>query len=76
MGTILAKLQRIMSKKRFEPKVKKKRIVFEVEEHPTKCCECLFGGTCPYECAFSGKLDCAKYNLGTLKLIEIKEVEG
>ena len=66
---------RIMSKKRFETKVKKVRVTFEVEERPTNCCECLFGGTCPYECAFSGKLDCAKYNLGTLKLVEIKDVE-
>lgn len=55
--------------------VKKKRIVFEVEERPTNCCECAFGGTCPYACAFSGKLDCAKYNLGTLRLVEIKDVE-
>ena len=64
-----------MSKKRFQTSVKKKRIVFEVEERPTNCCECLFGGTCPYACAFSGKLDCAKYHLGTLKLIELKDVE-
>lgn len=28
-----------MGKKRFETKVKKVQIVFEVEEHPTKCCE-------------------------------------
>ena len=65
-----------MSKKRVETKVKKVRVTFEVEERPTNCCECLFGGTCPYECAFSAKLDCAKYNLGTLKLVEIKDVEG
>ena len=49
--------------------------MFEVEEHPTKCCECLFGGTCPYACAFSGKLDCARYNLGTLKLVGVKDIE-
>lgn len=55
--------------------MKKKRIVFEVEERPTNCCECVFGGTCPYACEFSGKLDCAKYNLGTLRLIEVKDAE-
>lgn len=64
-----------MGKKRFVPEVRKKRIVFEVEERPTGCCECVFGGICPYECAFAKKLDCAKYNLGTLKLIEIKDLE-
>ena len=64
-----------MSKKRFQPEVRKKRIVFEVEERPTGCCECVFGGNCPYECAIAKKLDCAKYNLGTLKLIEIKDLE-
>lgn len=64
-----------MSKKRFIDNVKKKRIVFEVEERPTGCCECVFGGNCPYECAIAKKLDCAKYNLGTLKLIEIKDLE-
>lgn len=64
-----------MGKKRFQTSVKKKRIVFEVEERQTNCCECLFGGTCPYACAFSGKLDCAKYNLGTLRLVEVKDVE-
>ena len=64
-----------MSKKRVQTNVKKKRIVFEVEERSTNCCECLFGGVCPYACAFSGKLDCAKYNLGTLRLVEVKDVE-
>ena len=64
-----------MSKKRVQTNAKKKRIVFEVEERPTNCCECLFGGTCPYACAFSGKLDCAKYNLGTLRIVEVKDVE-
>lgn len=64
-----------MGKKKFLTNVKKKRIVFEVEERPTNCCECVFGRTCPYACAFSGKLDCAKYNLGTLRLVEIKDVE-
>lgn len=64
-----------MSKKKFLNSVKKKRVIFEVEEGPTRCCECLFGGTCPYACAFPGKLDCAKYNLGTLRLIEVNDVE-
>lgn len=58
-----------------QPEVKKKLVVFEVEEQPTKCCECLFGGFCPYSCAFSGKLDCAKYDLGSIRLVEIKEME-
>jgi hypothetical protein len=64
-----------MSKKKFFDSVKKKRVVFEIEERPTGCCECVFGGSCPYECDFAKKLDCAKYNLATLKLIEIKDVE-
>jgi hypothetical protein len=64
-----------MRKKTIEQPIKKKRIVFEVDETQTNCCECVFGGTCPYACAFSEKLDCAKYNLGTLRLIEIKDVE-
>ena len=64
-----------MSKKKFQTNVKKTRIVFEVEERPTNCCECLFGGTCPYACAFLGELDCAKYNLATLKLVEVKDME-
>jgi hypothetical protein len=64
-----------MRKKTIEQTIKKKRIVFEVDEKQTNCCECIFGGICPYECAIAKKLDCAKYNLGTLKLIEIKDVE-
>lgn len=64
-----------MSRKRVVTNVKKVQVVFEVEERPTNCCECVFGGSCPYACAFSGKLDCAKYNLGTLRLVEIKDVE-
>lgn len=64
-----------MGKKKKQPGIKKKLIVFEVEENQTKCCECLFGGVCPYACAFSGKLDCAKYDLGSIRLIEIKDVE-
>lgn len=64
-----------MRKKTIEQPIKKKRIVFEVDETQTNCCECVFGGTCPYACAFLEKLDCAKYNLATLKLIEIKDVE-
>ena len=64
-----------MGKKKKQPGIKKKLIVFEVEENQTKCCECLFGGVCPYACAFSGKLNCAKYDLGSIRLIEIKDVE-
>lgn len=64
-----------MNKKRFQTNAKKKRIVFEVEERQTGCCECVFGGTCPFACAFSGKLDCAKYNLDTLRIVEVKDVE-
>lgn len=64
-----------MGKKRFIEKVKKVRVTFEVEERHTRCCECLFGGTCPYVCAFLEKLDCAKYNLGSMRLVEIKDVE-
>lgn len=64
-----------MGKKKKQPEIKKKLIVFEVEENQTKCCECLFGGVCPYACAFYGKLDCAKYDLGSIRLIEIKDVE-
>ena len=36
-----------MSKKKEDPKPKKVLITFEVEEDPTNCCECIFGGTCP-----------------------------
>lgn len=50
-------------------------VVTEAVDVLRNCCECVFGGTCPYACAFSGKLDCAKYNLGTLRLVEIKDVE-
>lgn len=64
-----------MAKKRFETKVKKVRVVFEVEERPTGCCECVFGGSCPYQCAFAEKLECTKYNLSTLRLIDVKDVE-
>lgn len=65
-----------MSKKKVEAKPKKVQILFEAEVNPTKCCECLFGGTCPYSCAFAGKLDCATYDLGSIKVVEIKTVEG
>ena len=64
-----------MRKKKADNKPKKVRIVFEVDMNQTKCCECLFGATCPYACAWSGKLDCAKYDLGSLKLVEVKDVE-
>lgn len=64
-----------MGKKRFIENVKKVKVVFEVEERQTNCCECLFGGSCPYACAFSQKLDCSKYNLRTLKLVEVKPLD-
>lgn len=64
-----------MSKKKEAPKPRKVKITFEVEESQTHCCECLFGATCPYACAFAYKLDCAIYNLATLKLINIEPVE-
>ena len=62
-------------KKKEDLKPRKVQIIFEVEENQTRCCECLFGAVCPYACAFSGNLDCARYDLGTLELKEIKEVE-
>lgn len=62
-------------KKEEDPKPRKIQIIFEVEENQTRCCECLFGATCPYACAFSGKLDCARYDLSTLELKEVKEVK-
>ena len=65
-----------MRKKKEEPEPRKVQIVLEVEESQTHCCECLFGGTCPYACAFAGKLDCSKYNLATLELKEIKEIHN
>ena len=58
-----------------DQKPRKVQIVFEVEENQTKCCECLFGHVCPYACAFGDKLDCAKYDLGTLELKEIKTMD-
>ena len=58
-----------------DQKPRKVQIVFEVEENQTKCCECLFGHVCPYACAFGDKLDCAKYDLGTMVLKEIKTIE-
>ena len=64
-----------MKKKKEEVKPRKVRIVFEAEENHTNCCECLFGGTCPYVCGFSGKLDCSKLNLSTLELVSIVPVE-
>ena len=65
-----------MKKKKEEPKPRKVQIVLEVEESQTHCCECLFGGTCPYACALAGKLDFAKYNLSTLEVKDIKPIES
>ena len=64
-----------MAKDKTNPQ--KVRLVFEAEINPTKCCECVFGGTCPYVCAFANKLDCKTYDLSTLKFIgeEVKEEE-
>ena len=64
-----------MRKKKEEPKPRKLQLVFEVEESQTNCCECLFGAVCPYACAFSGKLDCSKLNLGSLELKSITPIE-
>lgn len=58
--------------KKKDDKPKKVIITFEAEESPTKCCECTFGGICPYTCYFSNKIDCSKINLATLELKEIK----
>lgn len=65
----------MVKKKKEDPNPRKVQIIFEVEENQTRCCECLFGATCPYACAFSGKLDCARYDLSTLELKEVKEVK-
>lgn len=64
-----------MSKKKEPAKPRKVRITFEVEESQTRCCECLFGATCPYACSLADKLDCAKYDLSTLELISIEPKE-
>lgn len=64
-----------MKTKKEDPKPRKVLITFEVEESQTHCCECLFGGTCPYVCSLAGKLDCAIYNLATLELKEIVPVD-
>lgn len=61
-----------MKRKKEEQKPGKVQVTFEVEESQTHCCECLFGGTCPYACGFASLLDCAKYNLSTLKLVSVK----
>lgn len=63
-----------MRKKKEIPKPKRVQIVLEVDEKSTKCCECVFGHVCPYACVFTGKLDCAKYDLGSVVLKEIKEI--
>ena len=60
-----------MSKKKEVPKPRKVKITFEVEESQTRCCKCLFGATCP----IAAKLDCAKYNLATLELLNVEPVE-
>lgn len=65
-----------MSKKKEDPKPRKVVLTFEVEESQTKCCECLFGATCPYSCTFADKVDCARYNLATLELISVEPKEG
>lgn len=64
-----------MKKKKETPEPRKVQIVLEVEENQTRCCECLFGGTCPYACAFAGKLDCAKYDLSSIVLKSIEPIE-
>lgn len=64
-----------MSKKKEAPKPRKVKITFEVEESQTRCCKCLFGATCPYACPIAAKLDCAKYNLATLELLNVEPVE-
>ena len=61
-------------KKKEDPKPRKVLITLEVEENQTKCCECLFGATCPYACSFAAMLDCAKYDLSSVKLKSIKPV--
>lgn len=65
-----------MRRKKDQPKPKKVLITFEVEENQTKCCECLFGGVCPYACGFVGKLDCSKYDLSTIELKDIRPSEN
>ena len=64
-----------MKKKKEDQKPRKVLITFEVEESQTHCCECLFGATCPYTCSIAGKLDCAKYDLATLELKEVKALD-
>lgn len=64
-----------MKKKKEDPKPRKVVLIFEVEESQTRCCECLFGATCPYACAFADKVDCARYNLATLELKSIEPIE-
>ena len=64
-----------MSKEKEDPKPRKVKITFEVEESQTRYCECLFGATCPYVCPIADKLDCAKYNLATLELLNVEPVE-
>ena len=63
-------------KKKEDHKPRKLLITFEVEESQTECCECLFGGVCPYACGFANMIDCAKYNLKTIELKSIEPVSG
>ena len=65
-----------MRRKIDQPKPRKVLITFEVEENQTKCCECLFGGVCPYACGFAGKLDCSIYDLSTIELKDIRPSEN
>lgn len=63
-----------MGKKKKVYKPKRVQIVLEVEEKPTRCCECMFGETCPFACELTYKLDCAKYDLSNIEVKEIREV--
>lgn len=63
-----------MSKKEKVSITTKAQIIFEVEEGQTNCCECVFGGTCPYACAFANLLDCSKLNLKTLKVVKYEKL--
>ena len=64
-----------MKKKKETPTPRKVQIVLEVEENHTGCCECLFEDTCPYSCAFAGKLDCARYDLSSVVLKSINPID-
>lgn len=64
-----------MRKKKEDPKPSKVRIIFEVEESSTHCCECVFGASCPYVCPIASKLDCKMYDLATLKLTSVEPLK-